>query len=249
MKTDHPHEAQIPALKSLWKEAFGDTDAFIDSFFSTAFAPERCYCITDGSEILAAAYWFDVEFCGSRSAYIYAVATKQTHRGKGLCKQLMGSIHGHLDALGYAGTMLVPGDDGLRNMYGAMGYVSFGGTDRFCCDATGTAQIQEISPNEFAALRLEWLPEGGVVQGEENLDFLRQHYRFYRGDGFLLTAAVENGALFAPEYWGSREQAGGIVAALGAKKGSFRTSGSGKYAMYRPLKRGDAPTYFGFAFD
>lgn len=249
MNTDHPRNIQIPALKALWKEAFGDTDAFIDSFFSTAFAPERCLCTGEGAEAAAAAYWFDVELRGMPAAYIYAVATAKAHRGKGLCAQLMDRIHTHLDTLGYTGTILVPGDEGLRNMYGTMGYSSFSGIDCFCRDANGTAQIREISPEEYAILRRKWLPEGAVVQEKENLNFLRQHYRFYRGEDFLLTATVADGALFAPEYWGSLEQAGGIVAALGAKKGSFRTSGSGAFAMYRPLKKSVAPTYFGFAFD
>ena len=33
MKIDHPDMTRIPALRQLWQEAFGDSDAFLDRFF------------------------------------------------------------------------------------------------------------------------------------------------------------------------------------------------------------------------
>ena len=40
-----PETRHIPQLRQLWKEAFGDTDDFLDVFFSVAFAPERSRCV------------------------------------------------------------------------------------------------------------------------------------------------------------------------------------------------------------
>ncbi len=34
-------EGDVPALRELWKEAFGDRDRFLDQFFEGPFAPER----------------------------------------------------------------------------------------------------------------------------------------------------------------------------------------------------------------
>ena len=34
-----PSKEEIPQLRTLWQEAFGDSDAFLDIFFSNAFAP------------------------------------------------------------------------------------------------------------------------------------------------------------------------------------------------------------------
>ena len=34
-------EGDVPALRELWKEAFGDGDRFLDQFFEGPFAPER----------------------------------------------------------------------------------------------------------------------------------------------------------------------------------------------------------------
>ena len=39
MRSDHPTDNEIPGLRQLWQEAFGDADAFLDSFFQTAFSP------------------------------------------------------------------------------------------------------------------------------------------------------------------------------------------------------------------
>ena len=46
MTIDAPKKQDIPALKALWQEAFGDEEAFLDCFFSTAFSPKRCRCVT-----------------------------------------------------------------------------------------------------------------------------------------------------------------------------------------------------------
>ena len=42
MKIDFGLPQQRPALTELWQVAFGDTPAFIDRFFETAYAAHRC---------------------------------------------------------------------------------------------------------------------------------------------------------------------------------------------------------------
>ena len=54
MNIDVPRKGQIPALRALWREAFGDSDAFLDTFFATGFSPDRCRCIVEGGEAQAA---------------------------------------------------------------------------------------------------------------------------------------------------------------------------------------------------
>lgn len=250
MKTDNPSQSLLPSLKRLWKASFGDSDAFIDRFFAVAFAPERCLCIADGDEVLAAAYWFDVTFSQQKGAYVYAVATAEAHRGKGLCRKLMDSIHTHLQTRGYEAVLLVPGNPQLREMYGKMGYVNFGGIREFACIAgDAPLKVKEISAEDFAAARRTRLPAGGVVQEGENLRFLEQFYRFYQGGDCLLAAASTGSELFAAEFWGDAADAPGLLAGLGAQSGVFRTAGQEAFGMYHPLGNNCAPAYFAFAFD
>jgi len=109
MIIDLPSASDIPALRALWKEAFGDSDEFLDSFMSTAFSPCRAMCAKDGEKISAMLYWFDCECRGERVAYLYAVATAKGYRNRGICSALMERTHGHLSEKGYTGVLLVPG--------------------------------------------------------------------------------------------------------------------------------------------
>lgn len=246
MNLDHPKLEQLPLLRALWKEAFGDSDAALDCFFDTAYAPQRCLCITDADKVVAAAYWFG---CGEY-AYIYAVATAKNHRGHGLCHRLMDAIHSLLAQRGYIGAMVVPGEESLRQFYADMGYENIGGMQKFTCQAADLPVVlQKVEAEEFAALRRELLPAGAVVQENENLAYLQTYAKFYAGEDFLLTAVPDGDRLLGLELLGNADAAPGILAALGANSGIFRTPGATPFAMYKPLNHKNPPTYFGFAFD
>ena len=173
MIIDAPRPAQIPALKALWQEAFGDTDDYLELFFSTAFSPARCRCVTENEDTAAVLYWFDCEAEGKPLAYLFAVATKKAHRGKGLCRELMADTHRHLKELGYAGAILVPAEESLFSFYGAMGYRNFGGVSRFTCPPGGqAATLRPVSPEEYYTLRQTRLPSGAVSQDLLTIRFL-----------------------------------------------------------------------------
>ena len=93
----------IPCLRQLWQQAFGDSDAFLDKFFQVGFSFDRCQCIRHGADIAAALYWFDCTWNSKKVAYIYAVATDKAHRGKGLCRRLLEDTHAHLRAMKTSG--------------------------------------------------------------------------------------------------------------------------------------------------
>lgn len=252
MEIEVPSHTQTAQLRSLWKEAFGDTDAYLDLFFTVAFSPDRCRCVTVDGAVAAALYWFDCQAEGRKIAYLYAVATARVHRGKGLCRKLMAHTHAHLKEQGYAGAILVPQEESLRHFYGGMGYRNAGGMEEFTC-ASGEEPVflRAIGSEEFALRRRRLLPPGGVLQEGENLLLLLNTLQFYAGDGFLLAAWEEKGILHGVELLGNKRFAPGIVNALGCREGRFRCPGSARpFAMYLPLiPDGFCPGYFGFAFD
>jgi len=254
MTIEAPKESKIPALQTLWKEAFGDTEEFLNTFFTTAFSSERCRIVTKNNTVAAMLYWFDCLCENQTVAYLYAVATAKAFRGQGLCHKLMEDTHLHLESRGYVGTILVPGSHALFQLYKGMGYEAFGGIREFhCASSDAPLSFTKLEKTEYAALRREFLPTGGIVQEKENLDFLETQATFYRGSDFLLAARHEEDTLSCPELLGNVTAASGILCALGCKEGTFRTPGSAAdhpFAMYRPIKKGGpAPTYFGFAFD
>ena len=251
MKIDYPLESQLPQLRQLWQEAFGDDAAYLDLFFGSVFSPDRCRCITDGGKTAAALYWLDCRCEGRPMAYLYAIATGHSHRKRGLCAALMADTHALLRELGYAGAILVPGEPALFRMYGKMGYRICSAIGERHCKAGGEAlSIRPIDAHEYARLRREYLPRGGVIQEGKNLIFLEKLTRFYAGEDFLLCASVEKGRLTAPELLGNSDAAPGILAALGAAEGTFRHPGDNRsFAMYLPLSDAPVPRYFGLAFD
>lgn len=252
MTCNIPTEAQLPQLLSAWKEVFGEFGDFWENFLSTGFSPERCRCLTEGGEILAALTWMDCTLEDQKLAYLYAVLTRPDHRGRGLCRRLMAEVHSILREQDYAAALLVPADAGLRHMYETMGYRNCAGIQEFSCQAGERPfSLSPLTAAEFARKRRELLPSGGVVQEGAGLDFLAAQESFWSGEDFLLTGHIREDSLKAAELLGNSSVAPGILKALGCKSGTFRCPGNAQQlAMYHPLTP-DAkmPQYFAFDFD
>ena len=105
---------ETDALRTLWTECFGNEEDWIDGFFRTAFDPAHVCCLTRRGRLAAALCWMDAACEGRKLAYLYAIATAPAHLRQGLCRELMGKTHELLAQQGYAGAVLVPGDEGLR---------------------------------------------------------------------------------------------------------------------------------------
>ena len=148
--------------------------------------------------------------------------------------------------------MLVPADDGLREMYRKMGYEDCTTISEITCTAGDTAaQIRNIGKEEYAALRRCFLPEDGVVQEGNNLTFLAAQTQLFAGNDFLLAAWLEGDTLHGTELLGNTNAAPGILRSLGCEKVIFQTPGASQpFSMIHKLHPAAVvPTYFGFSFD
>lgn len=248
-----PEEKDTQKLWTLWQEAFGDSEEFLRIFHKTAFSTQRCRCILSEKEALAALYIFDCIYEGEKIAYIYAVATAKSHRGKGLCTLLMADTHRYLKKEGYAGAVLVPAKESLFDFYENMGYktCTYVNEAEIQAESAEGISISQITGAEYAQLRKSYLPEGAIIQEGENLCFLETYAKFYKGEDFILTASAENGTLNCIEILGNTAKCAEIISTLKCTKGRFRTSGKEKpFAMYYPFSKNmNPPKYLGFAFD
>ena len=154
--------------------------------------------------------------------------------------------HEKLSERGYAGAILVPADAGLRQMYGNMGYVNFGGIREITVRAGTSCSIWQLSPEEYAAARRAYLPEGGVVQENGAIEYLAAGAKLYAGADFLLAMSGD----FGLELLGNTDAAPGILSALGLQAGTFRVPGDRPFAMFHSLT-GErwTPGYFGLAVE
>ena len=247
MRICKPAPGHIPMLRSLWKEVFGDEDAFLDLFFGTAFAHDRCLCAFEGESLAGMLYWLP---CGN-FAYLYAVATHPGHRGKGICRSLIDAAHRAIARQGFRGVLLYPQEEGLRAMYRKMGYLHETRIREFrCLPGGGAPALTQITAREYFGLRASLLPPDAAIQDSPYPELL-ESWQFYRGDGFLLAAVCRDNQLLAGEYLGPERMAPGLVAALGCEAGTFRCPGSEQpFAMFCPLaEQLSVPGYYAFPLD
>ena len=260
-------------LRQLWKQAFGDTDAFIDSFFRVGYSQNHCRQITENGKVVSALYWFDSKFDNKKIAYLYGIATHKEYRNRGLCRLLLEDTHRHLKDLGYEGTLLVPSNSQLFSFYEKFGYRTCSSVNEFTAKAdmsvllnpmmadpilsqediayNNTCFIRPLTSRSYVEKRQDYMPAGSVEPDETLMAFANENYSFYTGNDFVMCASAEGATLFVPEFLGNIAAAPGIVAALGKKKGRFRTFGEKKpFAMYRPLTHHiEKPTFFALALD
>jgi hypothetical protein len=164
----------------------------------------------------------------------------------------MADTHKLLQHLGYAGAILVPGGAGLFEMYRGMGYQVCSRIRQWtCAPADRGMALREVDGLEYARLRRQYLPTGGVVQEGANLALLQTMCRLYAGEGVVFCATgAETGHLICAEFLGDPTLAGQVLTALQCRRGIFRGPGNDRdFAMYLPFEVGNAPEYFGLAFD
>lgn len=251
MRIDAPRTADLPAMKALWQLSFGDGEAAISDFFATGYSPDRCRCLLENHQLAGALYWFPLTCREAKLAYLYAVAVHPDLRRRGLGRVLLEDTHRHLAQAGYAGAVLVPADEGLRKMYGALGYRDCGGIRHLSATAgEAPCSMKRLTPEEYLALRAEYLPRGSAAHEAPAIKYLHTFAQFYAGEDFLLAASREGDTLSGLELLGSPGAMPGILAALGCREGRFLCPGPDPLAMYRPLvPRCPRPAYFGLALE
>lgn len=239
-----PRMGEEPRLRHIFRQAFDDGGEFAESFFRTSFSPERCRVASSG-EIAAALYWFDCHVRGERAAYLYAIATEEASRGRGVGSALIRDTLDHLEKRGYRAAFLVPAEMGLFGYYERLGFRVAGTVSEETVTAGSPIPVRELTAAEYGALRRKFLPENGVEQ-DACLELLGGYASFYAAERSL--AAVSESMVW--ELLGDREGAPGLLAALGIPKAAVRTPGPGRpFAMARWFGQPGTAVYLGIALD
>lgn len=127
----YAEKAMLPDLAAIWQEAFGDTNEYIDFFFSHKLVGSQKYenqIIWMEEEnpvsmltILKAKIWMDDLGKEQDFWYIYAVATKKEWQNRGIAGKMLQDVYQMAKKAG-AVTGLVPASEKLFNYYGKLGY-------------------------------------------------------------------------------------------------------------------------------
>lgn len=261
----------IPALKALWQQAFGDDDACIDAFFRSLYRPDQVLTVHEDGRLVSMACWLQETVCqggrGWPAAYLYAVATDRAARGRGYCGRLLAFAEEFLAPYGIRALLLVPGEPSLRRFYGRLGYRDFSRVAQLELDAApagGTAA--RVAAPVYLELREGLLSDRAYVSCPVPvLAFQEAVARLYGGGLFRLEAdgmegcacAALDGAGRAVVYellWpGDPAQGASLAAAaVGAQRTLVRTpGGETPFAMAKWLTPPPAlsPVYLGIALD
>jgi len=263
----------VPALRALWGQAFGDGPALLDAFFSRLYRPEDAFVIRAGNTVQSMAFQIPMTLRSGaqswRAAYLYAVATGRAARGRGCATALLTFAAEELTARGYRLLLLVPGGAGLREFYRARGFSDFSTIEqREWEGAPAPGGAAAVSPEDYFTLRERLLAARGgayvscpaaalafqaaiAKQGGGRL------YRLWDGETEGCACAAPDGtgrALVYELLWPGEASRGAALAAAaaGAKRALIRSpGGTAPFAMARRL--GEAPAvpapYFGLALD
>lgn len=117
----HPDEI---ACKELWTAAFGDDEAFIDSFLIRHYSRRRMLTTQIGGRIAAMLHLVPLRSALGRTTYIYGVATAPEFRRRGVASELLSRALRLIDERGDDAAVLIPtpGQEWLRTFYARFGF-------------------------------------------------------------------------------------------------------------------------------
>ena len=248
MIIDNPSPGDLPALRKIWKQAFGDGDEFLDAFFETGFSYNRCRCVFLENEPVAALYLFPCQWQGNSVAYLYALAVEVNHQKQGFSRLLLADTHAWLQQNGYAGAIMEPASESLRTYYERLGYRSFGGrTEQEYLAGTAPAEVVQLGDLGYEQERSRFLPENAVRQEGVFTKMLHTQAEFYGGEDFV--CAVSKETPMVCEFLGNRERIPAVLKQLGMQKAAVRFPGGKPTAVYLSFSGEELPTYFGLPMD
>lgn len=179
-----------PALEAMWSACFGDSDEYINFYFSKRFSPKETLVYAINGEPAAMLTLMPAELMRGGTyipvRYIYAVATLPKYRGKGISSKLLSHAQGMLASEGVTETVLAPAGEGLFSFYAKRGYsIAFGAEEHeFDAESTDAGEIiiTTVTPREYKALRDACFESEGYLRwGEKAISYALDENAFTGG--------------------------------------------------------------------
>lgn len=115
-------------MKSLWRESFRDSSAYLGMAVDAYFDPETVAYKEENGELKTALLGIPYEFAGSggsqplKGLYLCGLATRKDSRRKGYMSGLLEDINRKAEVAGYDFTFLIPPSEGVRAFCRSRGY-------------------------------------------------------------------------------------------------------------------------------
>ncbi len=122
-------EEDIPQLKQLFRVCFGDTNAFLNLFFSEYFQTTTCMVALRDKRIVSMLFLCPAKIKAEESLrliyYVYACGTLPEYRRLGIMDQLLQVSHAFARQQDAWGLLLVPASEHLATYYSSLGFRHF----------------------------------------------------------------------------------------------------------------------------
>lgn len=155
--------------RELWKLCFGDSDDFLDLYFSRKYRDEINSCIVRDGRIVSALQRipYVMNFMGDviYSSYISGACTHPDFRSQGLMRELLAQAHRRMYSDGAGLAMLIPAEESLKEYYARSGYAVCFARGRKTWDKSRESQDRKSSGDwSFHTVDLLKFPDEEIVR-------------------------------------------------------------------------------------
>jgi len=199
-------------LKQLWRECFGADDKYLNMYFGTRYRHENTLVYLVNQKAVAMLTMLPIQLVVNNIAYsakyIFAVATLNEYRGKGLSTQLLQYADNYMSTNNITAAVLAPATASLFGFYQKQGYstlfnikqaevncsdLKFAVCDNILAENISAQQYAQMRDNHFAhnSIYAKW--------GVEQLDYIKTELELFGGGFFsfikgadIACAALEN---------------------------------------------------------
>lgn len=255
----HPIPSMHADIKALWKQTFGDSDAFLNHYFQNMYSDETMLvCVEDDEEVVAMMTMLPITLQSGKltfpARYIYAVATAQDWRGLGISTSLMEQALEEMKDEGIAAAMLVPAHFSLFEFYERQGFETAFYVSELSVPASGLpepdGEISMLSAHELYELRNRLFASSRLFAkwDEDTITYIEQSISKFggfalkfasaSGEGYAL-ASVDDGVCYVKELGLFGMEPMQALSLLNQK------AKSKLYIVHRPADADDDPMPFG----
>ena len=237
-----PTEKDLPRLSQIWQQAFGDGAEDVEHFYTTAFCYDRCLVAVHQTAV-ACIYWMDTQMAGRKIAYLYAFGVDAPCRSQGVGKALLEKTLETLKEEGYAGAVLVPGEESLYGYYEKQGFAPFGKAKKTVIKKKAPGlPITKADGKTYFAKRQSLCP--AVQWTQEAFSYLETFCDLYIGEDWVLALGREG----VQEYLGTGEDLPHILYTLNIESAPVSLSGEDPCAMSFCFEEMSLPDTFSPSF-
>lgn len=119
-------KSYVGSLKKLWSDTFGDNEEYINLLFDYEYTPSECFAEIEDGEVISVLYllkgYIKADNNIYEGRYLYAAATAEKHRGKGIMSKLIRQAQQYTVKNNISFISLVPADEGLYGYYSKFGF-------------------------------------------------------------------------------------------------------------------------------